>query len=217
MPDYSHLPTTASEQRARLRRSFRNVRKQISAKEQQQMAHDIVTQIKRLDLLKQVNRVAIYLTNDGELNTQALIEYLWQLNIEVYLPVLHPFSHGHLLFLRYTDNTPMRKNKYGIDEPVLDCSQIGLANQLDIIFAPLVAFDEKGNRLGMGGGFYDRTFERLGEASLNLPLQHNTRAKTHPTKLIGLAYDAQKALSLPIEVWDIPLPYILTPTRLYQF
>jgi 5-formyltetrahydrofolate cyclo-ligase len=76
--------------------------------------------------------------------------------------------------------------------------------ELDVIFIPLVAFDDTGHRLGMGGGFYDRTLVNF----YNDPSSQTT--------LIGLAHDIQKTLSLPTQVWDVPLPYILTPTQLYN-
>ncbi|WP_159287438.1 5-formyltetrahydrofolate cyclo-ligase, partial [Klebsiella pneumoniae] len=102
-------------------------------------------------------RIALYLANDGELNTQPLIEWLWQQGKQVYLPVLHPFAKGHLLFLHYHTHTPMDKNRYGIAEPKLDQRLICPVRELDIIGTPLVAFDQSGQRLGMGGGYYDRT------------------------------------------------------------
>ena len=85
--------------------------------------------------------IAIYLSNDGEINTASIISKLWAEEINVYLPVLHPFSSGHLLFLRYLPNTPMQENVYGIPEPVLDKRLITPLTQLDILCTPLVAFD----------------------------------------------------------------------------
>ena len=78
------------------------------------------------------------------------------------------------------------------------------SQQLDIIFTPLVAFDDSGNRLGMGGGFYDRTLAGLAN-------------KINNTAIIGLAYDQQQVDQLPLEAWDIPLPRIITETKDYQF
>src|SRR5690606_40461575 len=63
---------------------------------------------------------------------------------------------------------------------------------------PLVAFDARGNRLGMGGGFYDRTFARA------------PRARTLRPRLVGLAHHFQQVASLPAEPWDIPLDAIAT-------
>ncbi|MFY2365653.1 5-formyltetrahydrofolate cyclo-ligase, partial [Klebsiella pneumoniae] len=66
---------------------------------------------------------------------------------------------GHLLFFRYQQDTRLKPNSFSILEPELDLTALIPQSQLDIIFTPLVAFDTQGNRLGMGGGFYDRTLQ----------------------------------------------------------
>ncbi|KZN48360.1 5-formyltetrahydrofolate cyclo-ligase [Pseudoalteromonas luteoviolacea] len=149
--------------------------------------------------------IGIYLPNDGEVRTNLLIQRLWRDNHHVYLPVIHPFSGTHLLFQKYEKNSTMKENRYAILEPKLDCSEICPIAQLDILFMPLVAFDDNGNRLGMGGGYYDRTLATYYAQSWSKP------------KLIGLAHDCQKVNELPIEAWDVPLPAILTPTNFYQW
>ncbi|MGJ8693716.1 MAG: 5-formyltetrahydrofolate cyclo-ligase [Thalassotalea sp.] len=153
---------------------------------------------KTFDALK----IALYLPNDSELDTTPFIHWCWQQNIEVYLPVVHPFSPGYLLFFRYQQNTQMINNRFGIPEPKLNISTLALIDELDIIFTPLVAFDHSGNRLGMGGGFYDRTLANVNCGN---------------TAIIGLAHDCQQVPLLPIEAWDIPLPEIITPSHHYVF
>jgi 5-formyltetrahydrofolate cyclo-ligase len=199
--DQGDFETTAL--RNTLRQTFRERRKSLSVSEQKQAAVQLVNQCQQLSLFAGCKRVAIYMTNDGELDTQPLINYLWELDIEVYLPVIHPFCDGHLLFLKYDENTHMRANHFGILEPKLNCSTLCPTNELDILFTPLVAFDEDGNRLGMGGGFYDRTLASL------------TNKIPQTARVIGLALDIQKTLTLPIQAWDIPLPFILTPSQMY--
>lgn len=196
-----------SKIRNTLRKTFRQRRTSLSQSEQDSAALGLVEQAKASGLCDKSQHIAVYITNDGELNTRPLIEYLWAQNKQVYLPILHPFSKGHLLFLRYNPNTLMCLNEFGIAEPTLDVTQICPLQNLDLIFTPLVAFDQSGNRLGMGGGFYDRTL-----APLNKSIQHN-----QSITLVGLAHDIQKTVSLPSESWDIPLPHILTPSQLYTF
>ncbi|MGQ8364763.1 5-formyltetrahydrofolate cyclo-ligase [Glaciecola sp. 1036] len=197
-------PTT-TQLRNTLRQTFRERRKSLSHQEQHTAALGLVDQIQSLDVLQGASKVALYMTNDSELDTQPLIEHLWQQNVKVYLPVLHPFSDGYLLFLHYHPNSVMTANHYGIAEPRLDCRDVCPVANLDVLFTPLVAFDASGNRLGMGGGFYDRTLAFL----------HNN--KQNQPKLIGLAHDIQQTLSLPTEAWDIPLPTIITPTQHFSF
>jgi 5-formyltetrahydrofolate cyclo-ligase len=191
--------------RQSLRKTFRERRKTLSSQEQSQSAEQLVAQFQQHTLYNDAQKIALYLTHDGELNTQNLIQHLWKNNKAVYLPVLHPFSRGHLLFLRYQASTPMQHNRFHILEPVLDCSAVCPLRELDVLFTPLVAFDNNGNRLGMGGGFYDRTLARL-----------NSEQSSSP-KIVGLAHNIQKTENLPVEAWDIPLSYVQTPSRLYDF
>jgi 5-formyltetrahydrofolate cyclo-ligase len=204
------------DERKQLRQSFRKKRMALSVCEQENAAHNIVTTAIEHNLLSGVKRVALYVSQDGELDTQYLIRYLWEQQKEVYLPVLHPFCAGYLVFLEYSQTSAMKHNKFGIIEPMLDVTKLCPINKLDVIFTPLVVFDEKGNRMGMGGGFYDRTLQHMPVTrGNNKQLAANSSIKQ--TKIIGLAHDVQKTLSLPTEVWDIPLPEILTPTKLYSF
>ena len=213
-----------------LRQFFREKRNTLKPNQQALAANAALRRAISHNLFMNCDRVGIYLTNEGELNTQPIIEYLWEQGVNVYLPVLHHFCKGYLVFLHYTPSTKMKPNVYGILEPVLDVTKLCPLDQLDLILAPLVAFDEKGNRMGMGGGFYDRTIKRIANkhsihaVSATRPEKTNVNIKIKPefvgqkqTRLIGLAHDVQKSISLPSQVWDIPLPAILTPTTFYSF
>nr|WP_314954494.1 5-formyltetrahydrofolate cyclo-ligase [uncultured Aggregatibacter sp.] len=179
--------------RQQLRQQMRETRQKQTALQQQQAAQHITEQALKLIEQQQAKNIALYLAFDGEISTKPLINQLWQQGKHVYLPVLHPFVHGHLLFLRYLPDTPMKANKFGILEPHLNVKSVLPIEQLDIIFTPLVAFDRLGNRLGMGGGFYDRTLQN----------------SQHRFITVGLAHQCQQVEALPIESWDIPLEHIL--------
>ena len=180
--------------RNQLRQQIRKTRANLTALQQQQ-AEDSITQ-QALALIEERNaqHIALYLSFDGEISTEKLIKTLWAQDKQVYLPVLHPFNPNHLLFLRYLPDTPMLKNKFGIWEPKLNVQSVLPLEELDILFTPLVAFDKQGNRLGMGGGFYDRT------------LQHWQKSSFIP---VGLAHQCQQVEQLPTEAWDVPLHQIL--------
>ncbi|MBL4910762.1 MAG: 5-formyltetrahydrofolate cyclo-ligase [Alteromonadaceae bacterium] len=194
--------------RKEIRQQVRLLRQQLTLEQQQQATLKLVTQLVKHPKIIKAQHIALYLANDGELDTQAFIHWCWQQNKHVYLPVIHPFSKGQLLFLKYNQNTVMTNNKYGIKEPKLNITQLCLLSQLDVLLTPLVAFDQKGNRLGMGGGFYDRT----------LASWYKHKNKKQPTLYpIGLAHDCQQLASIPSESWDIPLPEIITPTKCYRF
>ena len=186
------FPSTVSI-RQQLRQQMRETRQKQTALQQQQAAQHITEKALKLIEQQRAKNIALYLAFDGEISTKPLINQLWQQGKHVYLPVLHPFVHGHVLFLRYLPDTPMKANKFGILEPYLNVKSVLPIEQLDIIFTPLVAFDKLGNRLGMGGGFYDRT------------LQNSQRRFI----TVGLAHQCQQVEALPIESWDIPLEQIL--------
>jgi 5-formyltetrahydrofolate cyclo-ligase len=200
------VQASASDARQTLRKAFRDARLALSSKQQQQAAIQLLELYKQHDFLENANNIALYLPFNGEIDTLPLIHYLWSKNRNVFVPILHPFCKGHLLFQQFSPNTQMRTNHFGIAEPTLDLRYVCPIEQLDLLFTPLVAFDLQGNRLGMGGGFYDRTLANL----------QNTRNKIE-TRVIGLAHEIQLAPTLPIETWDIPLPYILTSNKLYSF
>lgn len=204
---------TAANQtlRQQLRRDMRRRRQALSQAEQQQAAVDLVSAFAGQAALLQAEHIALYLSNDAELDTSLLIEWLWQQDKQLYLPILHPFCPGYLLFQRYSSSTPMQRNRFGIPEPVLNCSQICPLSQLSLICLPLVAFDTAGNRMGMGGGFYDRTLAQLPAFRETLPSQ----ASGQPPMLLGLAHQCQQLDALPQQAWDIPLHAVLTPTKLF--
>ncbi len=190
--------------RSTIRRQVRQARQSLSSLQQQQSAAALVEQSHLITELNTAQHIALYLSNDGELDTAPLLAHLQKLSKTLYLPVLHPFCAGYLLFQRYDANTLMTVNKFGIAEPKPDVSAIILPAQLDIIFMPLVAFDSQGHRLGMGGGFYDRTLASLPQDGQK-PL------------LIGLAHPCQQVDAVPAEAWDVPLPMVLTPEKIWSF
>ncbi len=146
--------------RKEFRQLIRQKRNQLCSDTQYQAGLDLAQQFLSIAQLKNAKRIALYISADGEIDTTPLINELWKQGKETYLPVLHPFSSGHLLFLHYTPNSKLTYNKYGIVEPVLNQTLVCPVNQLDIICTPLVGFDSQGQRLGMGGGYYDRTLSR---------------------------------------------------------
>lgn len=190
--------------RQNFRKHIRTKRNALSSDVQHIAGLDLVSRFSQLPELTQAEHIALYLTADGEIETMPLIEWLWQQGKKTYLPVIHPFSKGHLLFLHYDAATPMVLNRYAIAEPKLDQTQIRPAAQLDLICTPLVAFDTTGHRLGMGGGYYDRTLEPW------------FTSKSGP-KPIGLAHDCQQVDKLPVESWDVPLPKIVTPSQIWDW
>ncbi|WGO84271.1 5-formyltetrahydrofolate cyclo-ligase [Arsenophonus apicola] len=181
-----------------IRQTVRQYRRQLTW-EQQHSAADKITQLALAhELIRSASHLGLFLSYDGEINTDPLIKNLWAQNKKVYLPVLHPFNHYQLLFLHYRPDTLLTKNRFNIAEPTLNVMDVIPITQLDVLFVPLVAFDKQGQRLGMGGGFYDRL------------LSNWHKKHFYP---IGLAHDCQLVDKIPTAPWDIPLPEIITPSK----
>lgn len=189
-----------STKRNQLRQLIRRRRQSLNPALQQQAAIDLVNQFDRHPQLAAMQHFALYLSNDGELDTAPLIKTLWRQGKSVYLPILHPHKPGFLVFQHYNIDTPMTRNKFGIAEPVLDATQLKALPEIEMIGLPLVAFDAKGNRMGMGGGFYDRT---LANAIFCQPAP----------LLVGLAHQCQQVDEVPVEPWDVPLNMVITPEQ----
>ncbi|EKE87632.1 5-formyltetrahydrofolate cyclo-ligase [Idiomarina xiamenensis] len=195
------LPATDQAQRQQLRQQLKQRRAALSPQQRQQAAQRLVEQV--LPLLASSPAkltVALYHSFADELNTEPLLQALRQHGQRLLLPVLHPINRGQLLFLHDDGQQALNLNRFGIAEPQLDCRKVVPLAQIDWLFTPLVGFDQQGQRLGMGGGFYDRTFGRYPQL-----------------QVAGLAYDCQQVERLPSAAWDVPLPLIVTPTRYYRF
>ncbi|WP_434524109.1 5-formyltetrahydrofolate cyclo-ligase [Photorhabdus asymbiotica] len=188
--------------RQNLRKQMRQKRRELSPEQQSLFAKQVAERAINHPKIRQANNIALFLSFDGEINTHPLINLLWQQNKQIYLPVLHPFSRHHLLFLHYQPNTKLVRNRFNIEEPSLNVQQVLPLFELDIMMIPLVAFDHTGQRLGMGGGFYDRTLSQWQQKNF------------YP---IGLAHNCQLVDSLPSAKWDIPLPEIITPEKNWQW
>ncbi|NIY47910.1 5-formyltetrahydrofolate cyclo-ligase [Cedecea colo] len=195
-------PHIVSTLRTEIRQTIRQRRRSLTDTEQQIFAQQAAVRMLAYPPVMDAVSVAVFLSFDGELDTRPLIRALWQAGKAVYLPVLHPFSKGSLLFLRYDKNSHLVMNRLKILEPKLDVRNVLALDNLDVLITPLVAFDEQGQRLGMGGGFYDRTLQNW---------------RQHGLQPVGLAHDCQLVPTLPAEQWDIPLPAVVTPSRLWQW
>ncbi|EMJ5249664.1 5-formyltetrahydrofolate cyclo-ligase [Klebsiella aerogenes] len=188
--------------RQQIRQQIRERRRALSAEQQQRFALQAAERMMAYPPVVLAHTVALYLAFDGELDTQPLIEQLWRAGKRVYLPVLHPFSPGNLLFLHYHPQSQLIFNRLKIYEPKLDVRDVLPLAELDVLITPLVAFDASGQRLGMGGGFYDRT------------LQNWRQYRLQP---VGYAHDCQQVDTLPSEQWDIPLPAVITPGKTWRW
>lgn len=179
-------------QRQQLRNFMRFKRLALSNFQQQQAALQIVPPAQQLITHYQADNIALYLPFNGEISPLVLLEHLRLQGKNIYLPVLHPFSSHQLLFLKFEDQSRLKPNRFGILQPMLDVRNAIPLNELEMIFVPLVACDKKGNRLGIGGGYYDRTLAQMPNVVS-----------------VGLAHRCQQVENLPVEPWDIPLHHLI--------
>ncbi len=150
------------------------------------------------------HRIAFYYANDGEPDTSAAIERAWRMGKSCYLPVVvHP--NRPLRFARYVRGQRMRKNWFGIPEPLVPRHKLITANLLDAVLVPLVAFDAQGGRLGMGLGYYDRTLAFVAD-----------RRSWRSPKVVGAAYAFQQVERVPQERWDVDLHGVITEKGFLQ-
>ena len=190
----SDIPFT----RQQIRQQIRQRRRALTPEQQTQFALQAADRMMAYPPVLLAQTVAVFLSFDGELDTRPLIDQLWRAGKRVYLPVLHPFSPGNLLFLHYHPSSDLVVNRLKIREPKLDVRDVLPLSRLDVLVTPLVAFDAAGQRLGMGGGFYDRTLQNW---------------RQHRLQPVGYAHDCQQVDALPTEQWDIPLPAVITPSK----
>ncbi|MBN3564641.1 5-formyltetrahydrofolate cyclo-ligase [Aliamphritea spongicola] len=198
-------PVSTADYRQNLRREMRRKRRGLSEQQHKLASQGLLRTIRRLPAFKKSKNVAIYLASDGEIDAKPIIDLCWSLGKNCYLPILHPVKHNRLWFMPYTPRTRLHNNKYKILEPAEVKQPRRPAWAMDLVLLPLVAFDPQGGRLGMGGGYYDRTFS----------FKQKWR-QGGGTKMIGLAHDLQKVEKLEIASWDIPLEGIASDQAFYS-
>jgi 5-formyltetrahydrofolate cyclo-ligase len=186
-----------------LRAANREIRSQLSAQTIASGSLDVTARLWRIPVLSRSRRIACYLSVGGEVDCQYAARIAWDRGREVFLPVIRG---RELMFAPYLPDSRFLLNRYGIPEPTSATRCLLHPREIDVVLTPLVAFDEYGNRLGMGAGFYDRSFR----------IVHQRKQWSRP-HLIGLAYEFQKASKLKASSWDVPLQAVVTEKDTYTF
>lgn len=196
--------------RHQLRQSLRLSRRSLTSAQQQAAAHGLAQQLSKLPKLSSWRHVGLYWPADGEIDPSLFARLLYKRGIKLYLPVIATRKHDRRLrflaapTMAYASKNrrqlrlqswPAKRNRFGLREPL--GRQVMRPEKLDALLIPLVGFDANGQRLGMGGGFYDRLLARL------------QRGVKRP-QLIGLAHRSQQVPALPTEQWDEPVDIVVT-------
>lgn len=193
---------SSSADRQSLRRTLRTRRLALSVFSQKKAAQALAHKLAALPALKKAQRVALYWPVDGEIDTRGLRRHAQMAGREFYLPVLKKFPANTLAFARWHCGKALHRNRFNIPEPI--GRTLFSAQQMDIILLPLTGFDARGNRLGMGGGFYDRT------------LAFKKRKSAHRPLLCGVAHACQQLDALQPAPWDIPLNLVATDKKIFR-
>jgi len=184
-----------------LRQQARDNRKTISGADRIDAERRLARRLHRLPQLQRARYVGIYLAVRHEASLNQYVAAAARRNLHLFAPVLRGNT---LTFAAFDSATAIRLNRFGIPEPVnrptID------SRSLDVVMTPLVAFDDDGVRLGMGGGYYDRCFQIL-----------QGREKWWKPKLIGIGFENQHVKNIAAEEWDVRLWGAVTDSNTYFF
>ena len=192
------MSTILSMDKSQIRKRYKKLRKELSETEVMDKSLLIANRCIELPIWeKQIFHLFLSLEDQNEVDTALILNLLQGKDKEVVVPkIIDPEQLQHILL---TDQTPFQKNSLGIPEPV---SGIQIEpSKIDVVFVPLLAFDNKGNRIGYGKGYYDRFLARCKPECIK----------------IGLSFYEVEQDSFPMEATDIPLDYCVTPEQLFRF
>ncbi|HVC18191.1 MAG TPA: 5-formyltetrahydrofolate cyclo-ligase [Rhodanobacter sp.] len=190
----------ATARRRELRQNLAERRRALSPPERMTAAQGLRRSLEQLPEYLADNRIAGYWASDGELPLNLVIPPLAARGQQFLLPVISPGKR--LRFAPWQSGEEVQPNRYGIPEPVAP-GELLEPFQLDLVFLPLLGFDRRGQRLGYGGGYYDRSFAFL-------------KKQVRPTEplLVGIAYAFQELPRIDAEIWDVALDFVATEREL---
>lgn len=198
------MTPTAPLSRPQLRRVLRQRRRALSRSQQRSAARNLYRQLAQSPQFRRARHIALYLANDGEIDPRPLLAAAQKRGKRTYLPVLSAWPRTKMVFQRVTRHEKLAGNRFRILEPSPHRKRQRKLWALDLVLLPLVGFDDRGGRLGMGGGFYDRSLAYL-----------RMRKNWHKPTLLGLAHECQRVDELAMASWDVPLQATVTDRRWY--
>ncbi len=198
--------TSAGEvDRQETRQHLRGLRQQLDPATATLLSRAIAANI--LSLLGKAHHIGGYLAFGNEVSADEFMALRRAQGQATYVPLIQP-DHT-LTFAPITDSTVITQNKYGIREPEVDDKTCLSATSLDVVIVPLLGFDPRCNRMGMGGGYYDRTFAHKRQAP-------SGKSATVAPLLIGAAFELQCVNNVFPDWWDVPLDHVVTEKRIYS-
>jgi 5-formyltetrahydrofolate cyclo-ligase len=184
-----------------MRQCNRKRRAELNPDQLQSAAESLAQRIIELDAYTRSTKLAAYFAVNGEIGLDPVIDHALACGKQVFLPNLDQKS---LRFSPYFREQKMRINKFRLPEPDVGDDEMLQPAELDLVLAPLVVFDAGRNRIGMGGGFYDRSFAMRKDSTVLQPV------------LIGVAHELQKVEQIIPEAWDVRLDMVITDQAIYR-
>ena len=198
------MTSAPSLSRPQLRRQLRKARRSLTRSQQREAARGLYRQLAQHPLFRRARHVSLYLPMDGEIDPRLLLRAAQRRGKATYLPVLNAWPRTRMVFQRVRPGEKFKPNRFRIPEPRINRAKQRRIWALDLVLMPLVGFDDEGGRLGMGGGFYDRSLAyRAHRSTWRKPV------------LLGLAHECQKVERLAQASWDVPLQGTVSDKRWY--
>ena len=185
---------TVQEQKKHLRRSVLSQTEEASARTQ--WAENIARQVTSLAEWAAARMIFAYLATEREISVDGIIAHAWQEGKSVAVPVLQKEA-GKMEFYLLTSMQDVTENAFGIREPNLPATKVE-AKEADIVLVPGVAFSRQGNRVGMGGGYYDRYLPSTTDLT------------------IGICSESRLQSEIPTTELDMKVHFVATERSMYQ-
>lgn len=177
-----------------MRKNFLDIRNNIPSDEKKRLSSLIQRSVVESDMYKKADKVFIYVSMKNEVGTDEIIDRAINDGKTVAVPISK--ENRNMYFVPYLGIENMVKTKFGVFEPVSEIENEILPDEDSIMIVPGVAFDEEGNRMGYGGGYYDTYIE-----------------KYHVENTVALAFDVQLQKTIPNEKHDKKMKYIITEKK----
>lgn len=186
------------EEKKILRNKILSIRDSLNRNEKEIMDNEIFNKLKNTELYKNARNIFIYISFSNEINTINIIKKALEDKKDVFIPKIYKVDRS-MKAIKLNSFDDLKKNSMGILEPIDDSKYIEKEN-IDLIVVPGVVFDKDCNRIGYGGGYYDRYLKDI----------------AYKNNKVVLAYDLQIIDKIESEEHDIKVDYIITNTKIIK-
>lgn len=180
-----------------IRKELLKARREMNEDDVTKFSHDIFLQLINSQVFKESKNIMIYLSFNNEVDTYKLMKYCLNSGKRVIVPYCIKEERKIIPSEVKNPDTELKLNSIGYKEPDIESLREVKVEDIDLVIVPGVVFDESGNRIGFGGGYYDRFLKRLKSTTMT----------------IAICYDYQIIDRVPVDEFDIPVKSIITNKR----